>query len=161
MTKIALGLGSNLGDREQNLSNAIAKLSAIISDIHTSSILNNKAMLLPESPKEWDADFLNCVITGESDLNPEELLQAIKNIEREIGRVYTDKKWAPRIIDIDILVYGDLHLETEILTIPHSGLLERSFAIGLLAEIWSDWKYPVPGEFYQKTALELAKRLPK
>jgi 2-amino-4-hydroxy-6-hydroxymethyldihydropteridine diphosphokinase/dihydropteroate synthase len=161
MTKIALGLGSNLGNREQNLSNAIAKLSAIISDIQTSSILNNKAMLLPESPREWDTDFLNCVITGESDLTPEELLRVIKDIEHEIGRVYTDKKWAPRVIDIDILVYGNLHLEKENLMIPHSGLLERSFAIGLLAEIWPDWEYPVSGEFYQKTALELAKRLPK
>lgn len=160
MTKIALGLGSNLGDRQNNLTNTITKLSKILHNITISSILNNKAMLLPESPKEWNIDFLNCVITAKSDMDPKQLLQEIKKIEQEMGRI-TKEKWEPRVIDIDILLYNDLYIDTENLTIPHAGLLHRDFAIGLLAEIWSDWKYPVPGEHYQKTAFELAKRLQK
>ena len=77
-----------------------------------------------------------------------------------MGRI-TKEKWEPRLIDIDILLYNDLYLKTKNLTIPHAGLLERNFAIGLLAEVWPEWKYPIPGEYYQKNALELAKRLQK
>jgi 2-amino-4-hydroxy-6-hydroxymethyldihydropteridine diphosphokinase len=160
MIKIALGLGSNLGNRQNNLNNAITKLSTILDNITVSSILNNRAMLLPGSPKEWDVDFLNCVITAECDIEPKQLLQKIKKIEQDMGRI-TKEKWEPRLIDIDILLYNDLYLKTKNLTIPHSGLLERDFAIGLLAEIWPEWKYPVPGEYYRKTALELAGRLQK
>ena len=160
MIKIALGLGSNLGNRQQNLTDAIARLSTVLHNITTSSILNNKAMLLPGSPKEWDIDFLNCVIVGESNLKPKQLLQEIKSIEHEMGRE-PKEKWEPRLIDIDILTYDDLYFATENLIIPHPGLLQRDFAIGLLAEIWPDWKYPVPGEYYQKTAKELAQRLEK
>ncbi len=160
MTKIALGLGSNLGNREQNLLTAITSLNqkGILHNLNISSILNNKAMLLPNSPKEWDIDFLNCVVTGESDLKPEQLLQEVKNIEHAMCRI-PNKKWSPRIIDIDILAYDSLHFEASDFTIPHTGLLQRNFAIGLLAEVWPDWKYPIPGEYYQKTALELAQRL--
>lgn len=160
MIKIALGLGSNLGNRQNNLNNAITKLSNILDNITVSSILNNKAMLLPGSPKEWDVDFLNCVITAKCDMEPKQLLQEIKKIEQKMGRI-TKEKWEPRLIDIDILLYNDLYLKTKNLTIPHAGLLERNFAIGLLAEVWPEWKYPIPGEYYQKTALELAKRLQK
>jgi 2-amino-4-hydroxy-6-hydroxymethyldihydropteridine diphosphokinase len=161
MAKIALGLGSNLGNREKNLLDAITLLlqrKALNNLFNISSIINNKAMLLPGSPPEWNIDFLNCVIVGETKLLPHELVNAIKQIEKDIGRT-NKEKWAPREIDIDILVYGNLNIAEANLNIPHAALLKRHFAIGLLAEIWPDWQYPVAGENQHKTAYELAQRL--
>lgn len=157
MIKVALGLGSNLGDREHNIKRAIELLeNHIVTQIQISRILPNKALLKPNSPQEWDLEYLNCVVCGFTTLTPLKLLEETQRIERNI---FPNKQqsWAPREIDIDILAYGDLSLTAKEVTIPHPALLDRVFAIGLLAQIWPDWQYPVTGKYHQKTALEIAK----
>ncbi len=160
MAKIALGFGSNLGNREENLKNAIDLVvqKKILHQHNISSMLNNKALLLPDSPESWDLDFLNCVVIGNTELLPHELWTLIKQIEQDLGRK-SKKTWSPREIDIDLLVYDDLCLRDLDINIPHQGLIERDFAIGLLAQLWPDWQYPVPGRHYKRTAHYLSQRL--
>jgi 2-amino-4-hydroxy-6-hydroxymethyldihydropteridine diphosphokinase len=158
MNLIALGLGSNLGDRKQNLRSAIDLIveNDILAKQEISNIYETKAMLAPGAPKEWSIDYLNVVIKGQTSLSPESLLNECKKIEMTMGRGEDYPKWSPRIIDIDILAYGGLSLETDDLTIPHKGLLDREFAIIPLAEVWPDWLYPVPSSgYYGKSVSEI------
>ncbi len=138
--KIILALGSNLGDRAKFLEEAIFELEKklLLKNIKQSRIIENKAMLLPNSPKDWDIDFLNIVISGEIELskfNPGQILQTIKKIEKNLGR--KDRgKWSPREIDIDILAIDDLQINiNDKLVIPHQGLFERDFFIDGFKEI--------------------------
>lgn len=158
--EVVLGLGSNLGDRSNYLELAISKLEKqeIISNITLSSIYQTKALLLENSPKEWDIDFLNMAVRGGTKLAPEELLNAIKMIERDIGRKHTGR-WAPREIDIDILAYGEEVIHHPLITIPHPSLLDRVWAITPLSEVYPEWKYPVLGTYYQLSAKEIVKKL--
>ena len=156
-TEVVLGLGSNLGDRLNYLELAISEVKKIMGNIRLSTIHQTKAALLENSPKEWDLDFLNMAVRGETTLSPHELLESIKNIEFIIGRKHTER-WAPREIDIDILAYGEKVI-TEKLVIPHQFLLERSWAIIPLSEVYPEWKYPVSGKYYQLSAKELVVKL--
>ncbi len=138
--RIVFCLGSNLGDRLDNLENAIALLEKKLelSAIKSSKIFQNKAMLLPQSPPEWDMDFFNIATSGDVDLekfNPEKILEIIKDIEKEIGREVRER-WAPREIDIDIMMIDDLkiHIDHK-LTVPHPGLFKRDFFIKTVSEI--------------------------
>ena len=162
MTKVALGLGSNIEDRSNYIVTAIRNIveRKLLTNIVESEFLNNKALLTKDAPTEWDKDFLNCVIVGNTTLQPIELLQEVKAIERDLGRKYT-RIWAPREIDIDILLYGDTCIETEDLTIPHPRLLHRKFALCLLAKLEPNWIYPTKGSFYCKTLRNIESELYK
>jgi 2-amino-4-hydroxy-6-hydroxymethyldihydropteridine diphosphokinase len=137
---IVLGLGSNLDDRNNYLEQAITKLKEknILDNITCSTIIESKAALLPNSPDEWDLDFLNMAVRGYTNLTPNELLESIKEIEKELGRKVS-APWSPRIIDIDILIYGDQVIKTDELIIPHPELMERPWALNPLLEIFPDW----------------------
>jgi 2-amino-4-hydroxy-6-hydroxymethyldihydropteridine diphosphokinase len=151
MTKVALGLGSNIGDRNNYILTAIRKIAEnkLLADVVLSELLNNKAVLTKDAPKKWDKEFLNCVIVGHTTLPPIKLLKELKAIEKDLGRIDT-KTWAPREIDIDILLYGDICLKTKDLIIPHPGLLHRKFALCLLTGVEPNWTYPAKGKFFQK-----------
>ncbi len=145
MTKrIIFGLGSNLGDREFYLDAAVAKLEKelLLGDLRKSKIFKNPAMLLPNSPKEWDVEFFNIALSADIDsqkFSPEKILEAVKKIEKNLGRKDREK-WAPREIDIDILAIGDLRIHIDHkLIIPHPGLLERDFFIQTVKEIEPDF----------------------
>jgi len=159
-TDVVLGLGSNLGDRLSYLKQAISLLEKkqIVKDIVSSSIYSCKAMLMESSPAEWDIDFLNMAIYGKTSLSHKELLEKIKTIEHNIGR-NNNAKWAPREIDIDILAYGTEAIIEANLTIPHQYLLQRSWALIPFAEVWPEYHYPVPGDYYQMTIREIANKL--
>lgn len=150
--KIALGLGSNLGDRKSYILSAIDEMVRVklISDVNVSSFYDNKALLIPHSPKEWDMNYLNCVISGYTNISPRDMLLRIKEIEKKLGRK-PSTKWAPRPIDIDILMYDNICIDDgeneDSIVIPHAHLIERDFAICLLAEIEPLWKYPGSGKF--------------
>lgn len=138
--RIVFGLGSNLGDRLKNLSRSVHLMEEKLelSSVKSSEIFQNKAMLLADSPPEWDMDFFNIAVSADIDLekfNPEKILEIIKNIEKEIGR-QVRQRWAPREIDIDILLIEDLkiHIDHK-LTIPHPGLFKRDFFVKTVAEI--------------------------
>jgi 2-amino-4-hydroxy-6-hydroxymethyldihydropteridine diphosphokinase len=141
---VVLGLGSNLGDRKNYLNQAVEILQKlnIIQNITVSSIIESKADLLPNSPKEWDLDYFNMAIKAITILTCDELLQAIKDVEQIIGK-RTGPTWSPREIDIDILAYSSEVIKNENLQVPHKNLLERSWAMEPFVEVWPDWVHPV------------------
>ncbi|AZL16206.1 2-amino-4-hydroxy-6-hydroxymethyldihydropteridine diphosphokinase [Rickettsiales endosymbiont of Stachyamoeba lipophora] len=141
MANIALGLGSNLGDLEYNIAQAISLLRQKVSIQKVSSYLYNKALLPPNAPKEWEQDFLNIALIGQTTLPPHELLNFIKNIEEQLGRTKNYQQWSPRIIDIDILLYDHLQINEGKLQIPHKEMLKRDFVIIPLKEILPNLKF--------------------
>lgn len=138
--KIIFAFGSNLGDKKKYILTALDQLKERLelAAIKQSSILQNKAMLLDGSPKSWDIDFLNMVISANIDIKkfpPLEILNIVKTIEKQIGRK-DRQKWAPREIDIDILMIEDMQVKVDnILAIPHYDLMNREFLVGLINEI--------------------------
>lgn len=137
MPKLYLGLGSNIGDRKKNITDATMICGAIIGTLEALSSLYETEPWGFSSPNK----FLNSVICLETDKEPELCLALIKGIEREMGRVYSCKDgYEDRIIDIDILLYDDLILQTETLSIPHPRMGERDFVLKPLAEIAPELK---------------------
>jgi 2-amino-4-hydroxy-6-hydroxymethyldihydropteridine diphosphokinase len=140
MERIIFCLGSNLGDRKRQLNDAINKIikNLSLTRVKRSDILENKAMLLPNSPIEWDMDFLNIAISGDIDIHkfsPLKILDICKKIEKDLGRS-NKKPWSPREIDIDIIKIGDLKINIEkILVIPHPGLKNRLFVRNTISQI--------------------------
>jgi len=139
MARIYLGLGSNLGDRGQNIYAAIQRLRAGIRLDQISSLYETEPVGPVDQP--W---FLNLVCGGETDLSPQALLHLAKTIERETGRK-KGVRFGPRVIDIDVLFYDDLVISTPRLEIPHPRLHERGFTLIPLSEIAPDLVHPLLG----------------
>lgn len=137
MNEVYLGLGSNVGDRLLNLNKAIELLSEKIQILKKSKIYISKAVGYTDQP-----DFYNMVLYGKTDLSPEELFNFIKDVEKNVGRVYRFH-WGPREIDIDILFYNDLVYKSDKLNIPHPRLHERDFVLSPLIELNSKLFHPV------------------
>lgn len=143
---ICLGLGSNLGDRAANIGEAVAALAAWpgIKVTQVSSLYETAPVGLTEQP-----DFLNAVALVATSLAPAELLAACLAVEKAMGRVRL-VRWGPRVIDIDVLLYNDVVLDTPELVLPHPRFHERFFVLVPLAEVAPS--LPVYGG---KTAIEL------
>jgi 2-amino-4-hydroxy-6-hydroxymethyldihydropteridine diphosphokinase len=137
MNEVYLGLGSNVGDRLLNLNKAIELLSEEIQILKKSKIYVSKAVGYTDQP-----DFYNMVLYGKTDLNIEELFDFMKDVERNVGRVYRFH-WGPREIDIDILFYNDLIYKSDKLNIPHPRLHERDFVLLPLKELNPELFHPV------------------
>jgi len=138
ISQVFLGLGSNMGDRNEYLQKAIKALEYVpeITVINLSSIYETE----PFGGITQDK-FLNMVIKIETTLIPDKLLEVTMAIEKELDRVRT-VRWGPRTIDIDILLYGNEVISTRDLTIPHPGITERDFVLVPLLEVDSDIKLP-------------------
>ena len=149
MTQIFLGLGSNLGDKEKNITDAIMALSAFSNIKKTSHLYRTEPVGYVDQP--W---FLNCAIKIETEVTPHELLSRIKFIEQKLGRKKTITH-GPRHIDIDILFYGDLILKTKDLVIPHPLIQDRLFVLQPLLDIDPFFIHPVQ----KKSVQELYKSL--
>ena len=134
---VYLSLGSNLGDREKNLRSAIATLAdGKVRVTRVSSFYETEPVDLLEQP--W---FLNCVVQGETDASPLDLLRALRGIEARLGSNKLVPK-GPRLIDLDILLYGDEVIDTQELQVPHPRMLVRKFVLVPLAEIAPNLKHP-------------------
>lgn len=137
MTRVYFSLGSNLGDREAYLRRALDALGVAGGRVlRVSSIRETEPVDVREQPK-----FLNLVAEAETDLFPKQLLARTQQIERELGRARTLPK-GPRTIDIDILLYGNLVMDTPELTIPHPRMAERLFVLEPLAELAPELRHP-------------------
>ena len=132
--EIGLGIGSNLGDRLGNIAAALRVLSE--RDVFASTAVSSIYRTAPWGPVAQD-DYANACAIGTTQLAPLALLAAVKQIERDLGRVET-VRWGPRVIDIDILFYGEDVYEDSRLILPHKELFQRAFVLRPLAEIAPD-----------------------
>ena len=152
MPTVYLGLGTNIGYKKENLTRAIELLSLALG--HYTSL----SSFLETAPWGFESDntFLNCVVSFETDLTPQELLDTTEKIERELGRTVKSNGgiYHDRTIDIDILLYGSDIIKTPRLTIPHPLMHQRAFVLEPLAEIASDLVHPTIGKSIKQLANE-------
>jgi len=134
VTRAVVALGSNLGARDELLRDAVAALDAVagVTVVSASTPVSSVA-LTPEGPDETRPEYLNAVALVETSLDPIALLDALQSIESDHGRT-RDVRWGDRTLDLDIVAFGDLELETERLTLPHPRAAERAFVL----EPWSE-----------------------
>ena len=151
-----IGLGSNEGDRLHHLKSAIEELRKEISILKISSIYENPALLLPSMPSEWNKPFFNLVIKVKSRHSPTMLLKICKEVEAKLGRK-KKSKWAPRIIDMDILLFDQKIIKIKHLNIPHPEIFNRDFVLTPLKEIHPALKLPK----HPSTVLTLCRKLNK
>lgn len=148
-----LGLGANLGDREASILFALRALDMLPTAevAAVSSLYETAPVGFTDQPQ-----FLNAVAQVRTTLTPEGLLQAVLHLENEMGRTRT-QRWGPRVIDIDILVYGSRQIISPALTLPHPRLRERAFALVPLAEIAPELVLPGESEPIKNSAESLRK----
>jgi dihydropteroate synthase/2-amino-4-hydroxy-6-hydroxymethyldihydropteridine diphosphokinase len=154
---IFLGLGSNLGDRRAELGAAITALERNgVAVVRVSPIVESPALLPPGAPPEWNLPFLNLVLECSPAVGREELLKRIKRIEQQRGRA-AGERWAPRPIDIDILLWNDERCAEATFTVPHPGIAERNFVLAPLLALEPSLVIP---DGAGKTVLERVRALP-
>ncbi len=140
MQRVYIGVGSNLGDRQANITEALQHLRSGVSNLRVAGLYDTEPVGYLDQPR-----YLNTVAEGETSLGPEQLLELLKNIEHRLGRQPSFRN-APRPIDMDILFLGDVVLDTSALTIPHPRLHERAFVLVPLAELAPELVHPVLGK---------------
>ena len=140
MNTVFLSLGTNLGDRLAHLHAALDSLPPDVEITARSPVYET-----PAWGYEDQGPFLNMVIEGQTELEPVALLARLKQLETDLGR-RPSFRWGPRVIDMDILFYDELILDTPELGIPHPRLHERAFVLVPLADIAPEWKHPVLGK---------------
>ena len=151
MDRVAIALGSNLGDREQHLRDAVAGMATVISQLRVSSFHETEPVGVGGSQPM----FLNAAAVGETTLSAPAVLDVLLAVERGFGRerLYAG---APRTIDLDLILYGEAVIEMPGLIVPHPRFRERRFVLEPLAELAPDWIDPVTG----KTVEELLRLAP-
>ena len=141
MPIVALALGSNLGDRRAHLDFAVNRLKAIVHSIRVSPVEETEPFDVPDA----QPPYLNAVVVGETDLEPEVLLDRLLAIERERGRERPSVR-AARTLDLDLILYGDRIIDSTELQVPHPRFREREFVLGPLKDIAPDLRDPVTGQ---------------
>ena len=162
MASVVLITGGNVGNAEQTLGEAARLIDAEVGQVvRHSQIYRTKAWGFEAE------DFRNQVLVVESELEPMRVLEVVNDIERRLGRnraeeqeikSATGARYASRSIDIDILFYDDLVVESERLTLPHPRIAEREFVLEPLAEVVAEWRHPMSGKSVQQMYDELRQR---
>ena len=148
---IGLGLGSNIGNAAANIREAFARLDILLDNAKLSPLYAAPPMY--RTDQDW---FVNAVVLGETDLSPRELLEQTQGIEKGMGRIETFKN-GPRLIDLDILFYGDQSIKEEGLIVPHPRMEERQFVLHPLRDVKPDWVHPVT----KRSVSDMIDALPK
>lgn len=154
--KYVIALGTNLGDREQQLSKAVAEIEAQLGTVLSrSSVIETDALVLPGAAAQ--PSYLNSAVLLESSLAPQSLLQALLGIERLLGRERSAElsRWSPRVIDLDIIAAEQSIVSEPGLEVPHPEMHARAFVLVPFCELWPAWRHPILG----LTAAELLARL--
>lgn len=153
MKTVYISMGSNVGDREQQIAAAIQALGARgVRIVRQSSIYSTEPVDV--ATQAW---FLNCVLEVETDLMPRQLLRAFKDIENELGRRHSVRR-GPRVIDLDILLYGTSVVRASDLEIPHPRMTQRRFVLIPLAEIAPAVHHPVENKSVEELLAETEDR---
>ena len=134
---VFIGVGANLGPVRENFTRVLRSMEKCAHVVAVSSLYESDPVGPQDQPK-----FTNAVVKAETELSPFELLDCLKTIEKEIGRKKT-RRWGPRVIDLDIIFYGDLVISTDSLVIPHPRAHERRFVLEPLLEIEPAAWHPV------------------
>ena len=129
---VAIGAGSNLGNRQLNLKRAIHELHRVVRVVRVSTVIETAAVDAPAG----SPDFLNLVLVGHTSMGPSDLMQSLLAIERKLGRRRPARRNAPRTIDLDLIFYGATRMATRALTLPHPRYAEREFVMKPLREVW-------------------------
>lgn len=150
MEQIAIGLGSNTGDRLQSIQTAARHLAAdVLTEPRGSAIYETAPWGITQQPA-----FLNAVLVGKTDWQPPALLHYFKSLEKEMGRE-VGEPWGPRLIDIDLLAWGNHEWHSAELVVPHPALTERTFVLIPFADVWPTWIHPAR----KQSVTELLKHL--
>lgn len=161
MTEAAIALGSNLGDCRATLERAVALIGAEIGPVVARSTwIETPALVHPDDPVREHPNYLNGVVIAQTNLDAVDVLDGLLAIERKLGRVRDPlaPPWQPRVVDLDLVLLGDLVTATEALTLPHPRMHERSFVLEPLAEVRPGWIHPTLGRRIDELLHDLAKQ---
>jgi len=152
MSRVFVGIGSNEGDRLHFISQAIEQLNRV-SDVHVTQM----AVIMETEPVGGppQGPYLNTVVELQTTLSPIELLKGLKQIEQQLGRTPSTQRWAPRPIDLDMLLYDDCILQTVSLIIPHPRMHVRRFVLEPLAQLAPELIHPVLGQSISTLLVQL------
>ena len=139
MATVVIALGSNLGDPHSEL----VKAKKALSSFSTSGSISSSSIYQSEPVGPSETDFLNAVVSFETDLEPQSLFEKLKDQEKKQGRPSRYPKWVARTIDLDIIAYDNLVLQTDSLIIPHSEYTKRLFVLLPLKDVFPEWVDPV------------------
>jgi 2-amino-4-hydroxy-6-hydroxymethyldihydropteridine diphosphokinase len=138
--RVAIALGSNLGDRAAHLTWALAALGDHLTDLRASPFEETA----PVEVRDAQPDYLNAVAVGRTTLAPHALLEVLLGLEAARGRTRPGRR-AARTLDLDLILFGDRQIDEDRLTVPHPRYLERPFVLGPLARLAPRWRDPVTG----------------
>ena len=147
---VALALGSNLGDRVANLRACVAAISPYLTIHRKSAIYETPPAYVVDQPH-----FLNAAVIGISWLKPLDLLRVLQQAEKQLGRTIS-YQYGPRLIDIDMIFYGDRKLQMPELTLPHPRIAEREFVLRPMVDIAGEWIVPDTGKTVNEVLAALA-----
>lgn len=149
---VAIGMGSNLGDPLANLRFGVQALRRLLAGVHASPVYETVPVHVVDQPS-----FLNACCVGRTSLTPRRLLSELQRIERSAGRARRGRRYGPRILDLDLLLYGDRVIREPDLIVPHPRLNGRAFVLIPLRDIAADWRVPGGEESPLRSVRELAR----
>ena len=148
--RVAIAIGSNLGDRHGHLQWAVGQLGDILHRLRASTFIETAPVDVPDP----QPPYLNAAVVGETTLEPKELLEVLLSLERERGRERLTPR-AARTLDLDIILFGDYVIDAPNLVIPHPRFRERRFVLEPLAQVAGEWLDPASGKTVRQLLAEL------
>ena len=158
MNSSFLGVGTNVGDRHENIRACLGFVRQFASIVSVSNTLETPALLPPNAPPSWNIPFINLAIHIQTNLSVFQLLPSIKLIEKTMGRNENAERWSPRIIDVDILTFNNLVFTNNELTIPHEHITQRHFVLEPLCEIAPNIVHPIYKKTFKTLFSELSRQ---